>query len=209
MLELGIVALTTFFVTVGPVDVAVVFAVLTRGMDPAQRRAMAWRGALLATTILLPFALFGEAALGVLGISLPALYTAGGILLLLIGIDMVFARSSGGVSATPDETREARSRTDLSVFPLATPLLAGPGAMGAAILMMSRASGDLAAQAVVIAALIAIMVLALVCLLIAVRIQHWLGVTGAHVLTRIMGVLLSALAVQFIFDGLADSGILT
>ena len=209
MLELGIVALTTFFVTVGPVDVAVVFAVLTRGMDPAQRRAMAWRGALLATAILLPFALFGEAALGVLGISLPALYTAGGILLLLIGIDMVFARSSGGVSATPDETREARSRTDLSVFPLATPLLAGPGAMGAAILMMSRASGDLAAQAVVIGALIAIMALALVCLLIAVRIQHWLGVTGAHVLTRIMGVLLSALAVQFIFDGLADSGILT
>ncbi|WP_019021158.1 MarC family protein [Thioalkalivibrio sp. ALE23] len=209
MLELGIVALTTFFVTVGPVDVAVVFAVLTRGMDPAQRRAMAWRGALLATAILLPFALFGEAALGVLGISLPALYTAGGILLLLIGIDMVFARSSGGVSATPDETREARSRTDLSVFPLATPLLAGPGAMGAAILMMSRASGDLAAQAVVIAALIAIMALALVCLLIAVRIQHWLGVTGAHVLTRIMGVLLSALAVQFIFDGLADSGVMT
>ncbi|WP_028492161.1 MarC family protein [Thioalkalivibrio sp. ALE19] len=209
MLELGIVALTTFFVTVGPVDVAVVFAVLTRGMDPAQRRAMAWRGALLATAILLPFALFGEAALGVLGISLPALYTAGGILLLLIGIDMVFARSSGGVSATPDETREARSRTDLSVFPLATPLLAGPGAMGAAILMMSRASGDLAVQAVVIGALIAIMALALVCLLIAVRIQHWLGVTGAHVLTRIMGVLLSALAVQFIFDGLADSGILT
>ncbi|WP_019589356.1 MULTISPECIES: MarC family protein [unclassified Thioalkalivibrio] len=209
MLELGIVALTTFFVTVGPVDVAVVFAVLTRGMDPAQRRAMAWRGALLATTILLPFALFGEAALGVLGISLPALYTAGGILLLLIGIDMVFARSSGGVSATPDETREARSRTDLSVFPLATPLLAGPGAMGAAILMMSRASGDLVAQAVVIGALIAIMALALVCLLIAVRIQHWLGVTGAHVLTRIMGVLLSALAVQFIFDGLADSGVMT
>ncbi|OOC11076.1 MULTISPECIES: MarC family protein [Thioalkalivibrio] len=209
MLELGIVALTTFFVTVGPVDVAVVFAVLTRGMDPAQRRAMAWRGALLATAILLPFALFGEAALGVLGISLPALYTAGGILLLLIGIDMVFARSSGGVSATPDETREARSRTDLSVFPLATPLLAGPGAMGAAILMMSRASGDLAAQAVVIGALIAIMALALVCLLVAVRIQHWLGVTGAHVLTRIMGVLLSALAVQFIFDGLADSGVMT
>ncbi|WP_018946307.1 MarC family protein [Thioalkalivibrio sp. AKL17] len=209
MLELGIVALTTFFVTVGPVDVAAVFAVLTRGMDPAQRRAMAWRGALLATAILLPFALFGEAALGVLGISLPALYTAGGILLLLIGIDMVFARSSGGVSATPDETREARSRTDLSVFPLATPLLAGPGAMGAAILMMSRASGDLAAQAVVIGALIAIMALALVCLLVAVRIQHWLGVTGAHVLTRIMGVLLSALAVQFIFDGLADSGVMT
>ena len=208
MFELAIVALTTFFVTVGPVDVAVVFAVLSRGAEPSRRRAMAWRGVLLATLILLAFALLGEAALSLLGISLPALYTAGGILLLLIGIDMVFARSSGGVSATVDETREARTRTDLSVFPLATPLLAGPGAMGAAILLMSRASGDWMAQLVVLGALLAIMVLALVCLLVAVRLQHWLGITGVHVLTRILGVLLCALAMQFIFDGLAESGLL-
>ena len=208
MLELGIVALTTFFVTIGPVDVAVVFAVLSQGMDPAQRRAMAIRGAVVAGVILLLFALVGEALLSLLGISLAALYTAGGILLLLIGIDMVFARSSGGVSATAAETQEARTRKDLSIFPLATPLLAGPGAMGAAILMMSRAEGDPVGQAVVLGALVAVMGLALVCLLVASRLQHWLGVTGAHVLTRILGVLLSALAMQFIFDGLQRSGLL-
>ena len=162
----------------------------------------------MAGSILLLFALFGEAALSLLGISLPALYTAGGILLLLIGIDMVFARSSGAVSATEDETREARGRADISIFPLATPLLAGPGAMGAAILLMSRASGDLAAQAVVLGALFAIMALTLICLLVASRIQHLLGVTGAHVLSRIFGVLLCALAMQFVFDGLAESGLL-
>ncbi|WP_019024875.1 MULTISPECIES: MarC family protein [unclassified Thioalkalivibrio] len=208
MLELGVVALATFFVTVGPVDVAVVFAVLSQGMTRAQRRRMAWRAALLATGILMLFALFGEAVLSVLGITMPALYTAGGILLLLIGIDMVFARSSGGVSATPAETSEARSRGDISVFPLATPMLAGPGAMGAAILLMSRAGDDWMAQAVVLGALAAIMVLALICLLVASRLQHLLGVTGAHVLTRILGVLLCALAMQFIFDGLEQSGLL-
>lgn len=208
MLELGVVALATFFVTVGPVDVAVVFAVLSQGMTRAQRRRMAWRAALLATGILMLFALLGEALLSLLGITMPALYTAGGILLLLIGIDMVFARSSGGVSATPEEASEARSRGDISVFPLATPMLAGPGAMGAAILLMSRAGDDWAAQAVVLGALAAIMVLALVCLLVASRLQHLLGVTGAHVLTRILGVLLCALAMQFVFDGLEKSGLL-
>lgn len=208
MLELAIVALTTFVVTIGPVDAAVVFTVLARGQPPAQRRAMAWRGTLVAGGILLLFALFGETALAMLGITLPALYTAGGILLLLIGIDMVFARSSGGVSTTEDETREAQGRADISVFPLATPLLAGPGAMGAAILLMSKAGGDWAAQAVVVGALLAVMVLTLICLLAAAQIQRLLGVTGAHVLSRVLGVLLCALAMQFVFDGLAESGLL-
>jgi multiple antibiotic resistance protein len=206
--ELGIVAMTTFFVTVGPVDVAVIFGVLSRGATPEQRRAMAWRGTLVAGGILLLFALLGEMVLALLGISWPALYTAGGILLLLIGIDMVFARSSGGVSVTEAETIEARGREDISIFPLATPLLAGPGAMGAAVLMMGKAGGEPAAQGMVIGALLAIMALTLICLLVASRIQHLLGVTGAHVLSRILGVLLCALAVQFVFDGLKQSGLL-
>jgi len=206
--ELGVVALTTFFVTVGPVDVAVVLAVLSRRTTSAERRAMAWRGTLAAAGILLLFAIVGEMVLAILGISWPALYTAGGILLLLIGIDMVFARTSGGVSVTEAETIEARSREDISIFPLATPLLAGPGAMSASVLMMSKAAGEPAAQVVVLGALLAIMVLTLVCLLVAGRIQHLLGVTGAHVLGRVLGVLLCALAMQFIFDGLKQSGLL-
>lgn len=208
MIDVAIVAFTTFFVTVGPVDVAVVFAALTPAHTVASRRRMALRATLVATVILLAFALIGETLLSWLGISLPALRTAGGILLLLIGIDMVFARQSGGVSTTERETLEAVSRADISVFPLATPLIAGPGAMGAAILLMAGTGGDALHQATVLAMLGLVLLLTLACLLAAVRIQALLGITGAQVLTRILGVLLCALAVQFVFDGIADSGIL-
>lgn len=207
MLELATIAFTTFFITVGPVDVAFVYAALTSHFSMAQRRRMAVRGTLLAAAILLPILFFGEQAFTWLGISFPALETAGGILLLLIGIDMVFARSSGAFSTIEEEEREARGRTDISVFPLATPLIAGPGAMGAAVLMMNRAGDDWLAQGVVVAAMVVVLGLMLLCLLIAVQIQRYLGATGAHVLTRVFGVMLCALAVQFIFDGIAASGL--
>ena len=127
---------------------------------------------------------------------------------MLIGIDMVFARSSGGTSTTDDEEEEAVSKSDISVFPLATPLIAGPGAMGAAILLMADQEGDLTGQAIIIASLLAIVLLTFVSLLLASKIQRLLGVTGMHVISRVMGVLLTALAVQFIFDGIKQSGLL-
>lgn len=207
MLEIAIVAFTTFFVTVGPIDVAIVFAALSTGHTPQQRFRIAVRATLVAGVILFVFALIGQALLGWLGISLSALRAAGGILLLLIAIDMVFARKSGGVSATASETAEAAERSDISVFPLATPLIAGPGAIGAAILLMSG-SHDWLHQATVLAMLAVVILLTLLCLLIASRIQRVFGITGAQVLTRIMGVLLSALAVQFIFDGISGSGLM-
>lgn len=129
--------------------------------------------------------------------------------MLLIGIDMVFARSSGGVSTTADEAKEATTKQDISVFPLATPLLAGPGAMGAIILLMANAEGDFARQTVVIAMLFLAMLISFVALMGAAQLQRVLGVTGMHVVSRIFGVLLSALAVQFLFDGIAASGLLT
>ena len=208
MLEVAVVAFTTFFVTVGPVDVAIVYAALTSGHSPRQRVRIAFRATFVAGIILLTFALFGQALLGWLGISLPALRAAGGILLLLIAVDMVFARKSGGVSATPSETAEAAERADISIFPLATPLIAGPGAIGAAILLMSGTS-DWLHQVTVLAMLVAVILLTLLCLLLASTIQRIFGITGAQVLTRIMGVLLAALAVQFIFDGIAGSGLFT
>jgi multiple antibiotic resistance protein len=170
---------------------------------------MAVRGTLIATFILLLFALVGEAVLGGLGISLAALRTAGGILLLLIAIEMVFARTTGGTSTTDEEEKEAMSKQDISVFPIATPLIAGPGAMGAAILLMADAEGELRYQLIVLASLLVILGSTLAGMLLAGRIQKLLGVIGMHVITRIMGVLLSALAVQFIFDGIAQSGLLT
>ncbi|WP_202410377.1 MarC family protein [Pseudomaricurvus sp. HS19] len=206
--EIAGVSLTTFFATIGPLDIAAMFAALTTHQTPREKRVIALRGVLIATVILLIFALSGKALLSTLGISLAALRTAGGILLLLIGIEMVFARSSGVLSTTHDEEEEAIGKPDISVFPLATPLIAGPGAMGAAILLMADQAGDIRGQAVVIASLLAILLATLVSLLLAGRINQWLGVTGMHVITRVMGVLLAALAVQFVFDGIAQSGLL-
>ena len=207
MIETAGLALATFFATIGPLDVATMFAALTASQTAQQRRSIAIRGTLISTAILLAFALIGELLLASLGISLAALRTAGGILLLLIGIDMVFARSSGGTSTTDDEEKEAISKTDISVFPLATPLIAGPGAMGAAILLMADQEGNVAGQAIIVASILLILLLTFVSMLLAGKIQHWLGVTGMHVITRVMGVLLSALAVQFIFDGIRQSGL--
>lgn len=207
MIETAVVAFTALFATIGPIDVAAIFAALTSTATRAARRAMAVRGTMIATVILVTVALIGEPLLDVLGVSLAALRTAGGVLLLLIGIDMVFARS-GGHSTTEAEAREAVAKQDISVFPLATPLIAGPGAMGATILLMSNASGSFVLQAVVVVSLLLMLLLTLVCLLLAGEIMRFLGVTGAHVISRVFGILLAAMAVQFIFDGISQSGLM-
>ncbi|MGK0270830.1 MAG: multiple antibiotic resistance protein [Cocleimonas sp.] len=209
MFETYILALTTFFATVGPIDIAVVFAGLTSERSVRTKKKIAFKGVMVATGILLLFALLGEALLSSLGITLPALRVAGGILLLLIGIDMVFARHSGGTSATADEVEEAEGSQDISVFPLATPLIAGPGAMGAVILLMANVQGDITQQGMVIAGLLSIMLLTYISLVGASQIHRVVGVTGLQVVTRVFGVILCALAVQFMFDGIKNSGLLS
>lgn len=208
MLETALIAATTFFATIGPPDVAVLFAALTPSNSSRERRAIALKGTLIAGGILLFFALFGEAVLRNFGISLAALRTAGGILLLLIAIDLVFARGSGATTTTDEENKEAESKADISVFPLATPLIAGPGAIGAAILLVADAQGEATLIATVVSALLAVLLLTFVLMLAASQVQRLLGVTGLHVVSRVIGVILAALAVQFVFDGIADSGLL-
>ena len=207
MLETALLAFTTFFATIGPLDTAALYPALTPGNTARERRRMAGRGCLIGAGILLFFALFGQGVLGLFGITLPALRTAGGILLLLIAIDMVFARGSGGTTATADERAEAAARPDVSVFPLATPLIAGPGAIGAAILLVADAQRDPLQIMAVLAALLAVVALTFALLLASSQVQKLLGVTGLHVVTRVMGVLLAALAVQFLFDGIRESAI--
>jgi multiple antibiotic resistance protein len=208
LIETAGIALATFFATIGPLDVAAIFAALTTSSDVAHRRSMAIRGTLIGAAILLVFALIGEALLTGFGISLAALRTAGGILLLLIGIDMVFARSSGGTSTTDEEEQEAATKADISAFPIGMPLIAGPGAMSATILLMANTEGNLALQAIVVGALLVILLVTFISMLLAGQIQRVLGVTGMHVIARIFGVLLCALAVQFIFDGILQSGLI-
>lgn len=207
MLETAVIAFTTFFATIAPLDCAVMYAALTTSNTNKERKAMAIKGIMIATSILLLFALFGQALLHALGISLAALRTSGGILLLMIGIDMVFIRS-GSMNTSPEQEKEAETKQDISVFPLATPLIAGPGAMGAAILLMANTNGHFVDQTMVIAALLLVMLFTLAVLMAASKIQQWLGFTGMQVVSRIFGVLLTALAVQFIFDGIAQSGLL-
>jgi multiple antibiotic resistance protein len=202
-----LVAFATLFATVGVADIAFIFAALTKHHTAKERFAFATRGVIIAAVILLLFAVLGSAILEVFGITIPALRTAGGLLLFLIAIDMVFARHSGGTGTTSEEEVEARQRDDIAVFPLAMPLLAGPGAISAVILLTTSATTDLEFWAV-LAAIVVILFLAWLTLLVAIPIQRLLGVTGLAVVSRIVGILLSALAVQFVFDGVKASGLL-
>ena len=202
-----LVAFATLFATVGVADIAFIFAALTKDNTPAQRRIFATRGVLIALAILLFFAVLGNAILDVFGITIPDLRTAGGVLLLLIAIDMVFARHSGGTGTTDEEEREARQSQDISVFPLAMPLMAGPGAISAVILLTTGANSDLEFW-LVLAAIVVILALCWLTLLIAIPIQRLLGLTGLSVVSRVVGILLAALAVQFVFDGIKASGLL-
>jgi multiple antibiotic resistance protein len=207
-LDTLLLSLSTFFATLGPADLILVYAALTERNTRAERTVMAGRGALIAGGILLFFAVFGQALLGLFGITLPALRIAGGVLLLLISIDMVFARHSGGTGTTPEEENEARSRPDISVFPLATPLIAGPGAISATILLASPAGLFSLAWFFVVAGMLAILLLCYLGMLVAIPIQRLLGLTGLAVVSRVVGVLLAALAMQFLIDGIKTAGLL-
>jgi multiple antibiotic resistance protein len=208
MFEIALIAFTTFFATIGPLDVAIAFAALTAGYGAAERRATAIKGIMVASALVLIFVLFGKTVLALFGISLPALRIAGGLLLFMIAVDMVFARPSGGTSTTREEDHEAAGRPDISVFPLATPLIVGPGAISAVILLMADARGDPLHIAVVVGALVVNLGLTFGLLLVAGQVQRVLGITGVHVVSRIVGILIAALAVQFVLLGLAETSTL-
>jgi multiple antibiotic resistance protein len=206
-MDFFIQALVTLFVAVEPVALVPAFAALTAKMDPAERRRTAVNAALIAGGILIVFAVAGRALLDALGIGLPAMRIAGGLLLLLLAIDMVFARESGLRSTTASEQAETLTRHDVTVFPLAVPLIAGPAAITATILLMGEAKGALPRQALVLAILCGVLAVALLVMLGASQLMRLLGVTGVNVVTRVLGILLAALAVQFMLDGLKESGL--
>ena len=166
-------------------------------MPLPRRRASAWMAVLLAGAILLLFALTGRLWLAALGIGLPAFRIAGGLLLFMLATQMVFGRQSTAEA-------EASAQDDITVFPLAFPLIAGPGAMTSVILLMGRADGNAAQGMVVVATLVAALAIVLVSLLQAGLIVRVLKITGCHVVARVMAINLAALAVQFIVDGTHD-----
>ena len=211
MTALFLSAFVTFFVVIDPPGCAPIFASLTRGASAAHRRAMAVRSTLVAAAILLVFALFGEDLLRTLGISLDAFRTAGGIMLFLIALEMVFEkrtqrREDRAEEITRKAAEEARplEAEDISVFPMGIPMIAGPGAIATVMLLVSRSNG-LVESAVVLAALGATLALTMLALLAAGPMMRVLGQKLEAMITRVLGVILAALAAQFVIDGLKAS----
>jgi multiple antibiotic resistance protein len=198
-----ITAFVTLFVVIDPPGLVPLFIALTRGMDPARRRAMAQRACLIAAVLLLVFGLAGEAILGFVGISMPAFRIAGGILLFLTALDMLFERRT-----QRREGREAEPDHDPSVFPLATPLIAGPGAIATMILLVGEAGPGWGGTFAVLGLMLATILVTFLFLLASPPLERMLGRTGVIVITRLLGMLLAALSVQFVIDGVRGTGLI-
>ncbi|MDH3588858.1 MAG: MarC family protein [Gammaproteobacteria bacterium] len=202
MIEQLIKQFVVFFVVIEPISLVPMFGALTRGGSLRYRRKMALKATMLGATILIAFALTGDYLLVALGIGVEAFKIGGGILLFLISVDMVFARSSGLRSTTVREQEEARYREDISVFPLAFPLIAGPGALATVLLMVGEVRGDVTAFIGMLAVLISVILIALILLLTTPFVMRVVGRSGADVISRLLGVVLAALAVQYVTDGI-------
>ncbi|KQM92664.1 MULTISPECIES: MarC family protein [Sphingomonas] len=202
MIELYISSLITFFVVIDPPGCAPIYAGLSASASAAQKRAMAIRAVGVSAAILFVFALFGEALLKGLGISLASFRIAGGIMLFLIALEMVFEKRTERREDRAAKVASDPEADDVSIFPMAMPMIAGPGSIASVMLLMSRNSG-IERSAVVLAAMVTILLLTLVALLAAGPIMRILGAKIEAVITRLLGVLLAALAVQFVLDGLS------
>ncbi len=190
-----------FLVIIDPPGTAALFVAMSRGVSAHERRRIAWRATVLAGSILFAFALVGSALLEALGIGLPAFRIAGGLLLFLLAFEMVFARHSGLRGVTRSEDEEAEQRHDITVFPLAFPLIAGPGAMTSVLLLTGEAPG-MGEVLAILAVLALVLAILLATLLQATLVLRLLGVTGSNVIGRVLGIILAALAVQFVLDGM-------
>ena len=204
MIELFVSAFITFFVVIDPPGCAPIFASLTSGADAAHRRTMAIRSVLVASGILLTFAIFGEDLLRSLGISLDAFRVAGGIMLFLIALDMVFEKRTERRENRAQDVKANPEHDDISIFPMAIPMIAGPGSIASVMLMMAKSEG-LTQSLIVLGALASMLVLTLISLLLAAPLMRMLGYRVEAMITRILGVLLAALAAQFVIDGIKAS----
>ncbi|CAH0340749.1 MarC family protein [Rhizobium sp. CECT 9324] len=199
-----IAAFTTLLVTVDPPGLAPLFLGLTVGMNKAQRRQVAVRGSVMGFAILTVFALFGATILGALGISMGAFRIAGGLMLFAIAFEMIFERRNERKEKTTDDAITKDHIHNLAVFPLAIPLIAGPGAISATVLIAGTMN-DLMGKAQLIGVIAVVLGLVYLALSVAERLNRFLGVTGRALLTRLLGVLLAALSVQFVVDGVKSA----
>lgn len=197
-------AFTTLLVTVDPPGLAPLFLGLTQGMNRGERRQVAVRGSLIAFAILAVFALFGAGILGALGISMGAFRIAGGLMLFVISFEMIFEKRNERKEKTTDAAITKDHIHNLAVFPLAIPLIAGPGAISATVLIAGTLDG-VAGKVQLIGVIAVCLALVFAALILAERLNRFLGVTGRALLTRLLGVLLAALSVQFVVDGVKSA----
>ncbi|HEU4497997.1 MAG TPA: MarC family protein, partial [Sphingomicrobium sp.] len=197
-------AFITLAVIIDPPGCAPIFASLTAGTDAVHRRRMAIRSALVAWAILVFFALLGEPLLRTLGISLSAFRLAGGIMLFIIALEMVFEKRTERREERAEEIKGTPEAEDISVFPMAIPMIAGPGSIASIMLLTARADG-LVEDLTVLAALSAVLLLTMAALLAAGPLMKLIGAKLEAMITRILGVILAALAAQFVLDGLERS----
>jgi len=212
--EILLNAFITLFVVIDPLGIVPIFVALTKEGSAAYRRRMAVRAALVASGVLLVFALGGKFLLDRLGIGLPAFRVAGGVMLFLIALEMVFEKRAQRRSHSAEEAMKHGDDTtdsgpaqthvpdDVSVFPLAVPLMAGPGAIASVMLLMSKAHGDVLTQGALIGVLLLVMVLCLIGFLLSEYLQRIMNETVTNIISRLLGMLLAALAIQYVFDGL-------
>jgi multiple antibiotic resistance protein len=198
--EFVISALVTLLVVVDPIGLVPTFIGITHGLPTGARRNVALRASIIAAIVLIGAAFIGEWLLRTLAISLPAFRIAGGLLLFSIASEMVFGLRTQRQSQTAEQAVEERVR-NIAAFPLAIPLMAGPGAITATVLLAGRSGGDLTRLSLLIGVIFAVLLVCLVAFALAERISRAFGVTGNIVLSRLLGVLLAALAVQFDVDG--------
>lgn len=191
-----ITAFVTLFVVMDPIGLVPLFLALTQGMSAKARLAIGMRACIIAAGMLLVFGVAGEAILSAVGISMPAFRIAGGILLFLTALDMLFERRT-----QRRENKKSEPEHDPSVFPLATPLIAGPGTIASMILLTGQMGGDWSATGVVIGLMLVLVVITYLFFMVATPLEKVLGRTGTLVVTRLLGMLLAALSVQFVIDG--------
>lgn len=192
------------FVVVEPVTLVPVFASLTDGASERYKRKMSIKAVAVSGIVLALFALAGAWFIRMMGISIDAFRIAGGVMLFLIALEMVFARESG-TKTTSEEKNEVQQRADISVFPLAFPFIAGPGALATVLLTFGTLKPDWLMTLGLLAVIALVLLITLVLLLMTPLVNRVMGVTGAHVVSRLAGVVLAALAVQFMVDGLRDA----
>lgn len=195
-------AFVTLFVVIDPIGLTPVFIALTPGLTAQQRRAIAIRATVIAAGLLFLFAFLGEQVLGFIGISMPAFRIAGGILLFLTAFDMLFERRT----KRREDQADVEDVPDPSVFPIAIPLIAGPGAIASIILLAGQAEGPVG-MASVLGVMVAVLIIVFLLFLSAPLIERALGKTGIVVVTRLLDMLLAALSVQFVLDGIRGFGL--